>query len=1622
MAGGLSILTSPDLFSGLSRGQFLSKTGSCKTFDNAADGYCRADGIGTVVIKRLQDAESDRDNVLAAILGAGTNHSSHAISITHPHAGTQSDLYRQVLQQAGVDPNDVAYIEMHGTGTQAGDGTEMKSVSDVFAPPAPKSRPRDSPLYVGAIKSNVGHGEASSGVVSLIKAMTILKKSLIPPHAGIKGHMNVGFPDLKERNIHIASRMTPFPEKHGVKKTILVNNFSAAGGNTALLIQEPPETQVEQNKEPRNTHPVTVSGHSHSAMLNNLDRLIAFLANNMDVSPLDLSYTTTARRRHYSFRATVVESSTPRIIEALKLKRESVSEGVQSTKKSRSVVFTFTGQGSAYPALARDIYNTSTQFRADICHFDGIARQQGFPTFLPMITDTSLSDPNVLSPAQTQIGLVCIQVALARLWSSFGIKPSAVIGHSLGEYAALQVAGVISVSDMILLVGSRARLMESKCERNFHAMLAVAAPGSTVVQSVTSEFLDGIDLACSNTPRDSVFAGERSKIEQLAHKLEQVQIRSTQLRVPYAFHSTQVDSILEDFGNIANVVKMGKPRTTFISPTRGRVLDADDQIDAEYLKQHCRQTVQFAQAIEDGRKAGIVTEMTTLIEIGPHPICSAMVRSTLGASTQTLSTLNRKENPWHAMVCSLASLHDTGMDVNWSEYQRDFESACRLIHLPSYAFDNKNYWIDYRNDWTLRKGDPLPTGGAQASTTDKSYDKKTYISSSVHRVVEEINNDNDQPRSVFETDLSYADIHTAMSGHRVNGSALCPSSLYADMALTIAKYISDQPDSGLDQDGQDVCDMEVTQPLIINPRREEENRTLRVSALIDKVNRVLSLEYSSSGPTQEKSVKHAVCRVEFGESQKWSKRWAHDLHLVKDRITSLKVATNTGKASNITKQLTYRLFANLVDYGSDFQRMRQVWLDTPGLEAAAVIALDKRKTDADFTFSPYHLDGLLHLSGFIMNGNDAVDANEAVYISHGWQSLRLAEPLVSNGNYEVYVKMLPIDKTMVAGNVYILHDEKIVGLCEGIRFQRVPRAVLDMLLPPVPGSTYRPPGESGRPVSKNAKPTKSIVATASKRPVEASRQKQRPSVPAEQYTSLSATAAPQSEHLMQVIANEVGLGRDELKVTDSLVALGVDSLMSLALAGQLSEHFGVTVDHAELMQCHSIKDLLDLLSDEPLESASLQDSAQTQEQQNSSSSSTSSQSSVSPPASSGTVTPPSRAPTPAAVRPVDGIRRLVYSIMVEETGIEEDDLQPSTDLSNLGIDSLMNLAILAKLREAGIDLGPTFFLDNRTLNEVYHALGKGEEDPEAEGDHIIDSTVPQTSEFTSKVSVAAAPVPYAQCILLQKAALPSTGQSLFLLPDGSGSPSAYGALERLDPTLHVFGLVCPFLKTPSTFTEYGLERTAALYINSLLAKCPSGQIHLGGWSVGGVLAFEAAKQLIQIHDRQVGSLILIDAPCPLTLPPMNKRLIQFLDSRQLFAAPPPTDGERHGPSRPSTEKHRTTLEHFDATVDILGRYRPAPVSAAIRTCIIWARDGVLEHGDVVPDTSLLDDPIAKWILQDRKYPDPHGWDQLLPTSKLDVITTPGNHFSMMVGDNVKAVSLSLRAHFQLLSVDKGGKY
>ena len=374
--------------------------------------------------------------------------------------GAQQFLFDKVLRASNTNAHDVSYVEMHGTGTQAGDAVEMESVSSIFAPSQHRRSP-DQPLYLGSVKSNIGHGGAVSGVCALIKVLLMLQRNTIPPHCGIKTVINKNFPkDLKERGINIALQRTPFVRPKGGKRIVFINNFSAAGGNTALLLEDGPEKTPSEVTDPRSFHIVTVSAKSLASFKKNIERLQTYLDQNLNTDLASLSYTSTARRLHHNYRAAFSVSQIHQVKAALsKVKDESHSPISSETPR---IAFAFTGQGSQYTEMGRKLFETCKHFRSEIQYFDRLARCQGFPSFMPLI-DGSITDGKTLSAVVTQMGMICVQMALVHLWTSWGLKPSVVIGHSLGEYAALYAAGVLSAADTIFLVGSRAQELEKGC-------------------------------------------------------------------------------------------------------------------------------------------------------------------------------------------------------------------------------------------------------------------------------------------------------------------------------------------------------------------------------------------------------------------------------------------------------------------------------------------------------------------------------------------------------------------------------------------------------------------------------------------------------------------------------------------------------------------------------------------------------------------------------------------------------------------------------------------------------------------------------------------------------------------------------------------------------------------------------------------------------------------------------------------------------------------------------------------------------------------------------------------------------------------------------------------------------
>lgn len=774
------VLTAPDIFAGLSRGQFLSKTGSCKTWDSKADGYCRADGVGSIVLKRLKDAIADKDNILGTVLGAATNHSADAVSITHPHAGNQSYLYEGVMHSAGINPLDVSFVELHGTGTQAGDLTEMRSVTDVFAPKE-HGRSRDQPLYIGAIKANVGHGEAAAGVSALIKLLLMFQKHSIPPHVGIQNEVNPGFPNLEERNVRIPFEKASWETSAGTPRLAFLNNFSAAGGNTAMLLQERPPRMVPLDIDPRHVLPFVISSKSRSSLQRNIQELASFTEQAPAASFASLSYTLTSRRMHHSYRVGLAASNLPALRSSLlAMLNEPDFAPISST--SPEVVFVFTGQGAFYQGLGKDLYELSPVFRSELERLNGLATAQRFPSFLPAI-EGGMNEGDRLAPLVTQLALVCIQMALVKLWQSYGIRPSAVIGHSVGEFAALNAAGVLSSDDTIHLVGSRAQLLQEKCAAGTHAMVAVKA-SLTEITTVGKGL--HFEVACLNTPTDTVLSAPLDDIKKLSHVLNQAGYKNTILNLPYAFHSAQMDDILEDLENVASGAIFNRPNIPVISPLLGQVVTTDEVFSPAYICRHARETVDFSGAVQAAVENDTIKTKAVFVELGPHPVCSNMIKAILMTEVCTLPSLRKRESAWKTVSESLCSLHCAGLQVDWRQFHQGFESSHELLNLPTYRFDNKNYWIDYTNDWCLYKIEPR--NPAPDTTAGPVSEISTLSTSSVHRVLSE-EFDDDTGTMIIQSDLAHPVLRAAVAGHVVNGASLCPSvSTRSSIEAVVVEY------------------------------------------------------------------------------------------------------------------------------------------------------------------------------------------------------------------------------------------------------------------------------------------------------------------------------------------------------------------------------------------------------------------------------------------------------------------------------------------------------------------------------------------------------------------------------------------------------------------------------------------------------------------------------------------------------------------------------------------------------------------------------------------------------------------------------------------------------------------
>ncbi|KAF2278554.1 polyketide synthase-like protein [Westerdykella ornata] len=1570
-AGGLNVLTNPDIFAGLSKGSFLSKTGGCKTFDNDADGYCRGDGCGTVILKRYADAIADNDNILGCILSAGTNHSAQAVSITHPHAPTQMELYKEVLAKSGVDPHEVTYVEMHGTGTQAGDATEMQSVLGVFAPPE-RQRTPERPLHLGAIKANIGHGEAASGINSLIKVLLMMERNAIPANVGIKGVINKGFPnaaELRRRNVHIPTKAVDYPRQGSEKRKIFLNNFSAAGGNTSLLLEDGPLRESPTGQDPRTMHIVTVTARSITSLKQNIRNLISYLDDHPETTLPSLAYTTTARRIQHFFRVALCVSDIGEVKKALESELKDTYE--PTALAPTKVAFAFTGQGSQYTGLGQRLYNQVKSFKSDILYLNSLANVHGLPSILPLLEG---KDVDSLSPVVLQLGMTCIQVAMARMWQSWGVKPASVVGHSLGEYAALCVAGVLAPSDMILLVGERAKLIEQRCTPNTHGMLAVKGSVDSIL-SVLQD--DDIEIACINGPTSTVLAGTVDRIAAAQNLLQSKNMSCTRLAVSFAFHSAQVDPILEPFRNVASTVPYRKPEVPVLSPLLGIVSTDGGDFGPDYLCRHARETVNMLSALQAAEASGICNAETAWLEIGADRPVSSMIRATVPETACVASSLRKGVDPWQSLSEAITSLYLAGVPFDFYEYHREYESAHRLLRLPTYHFDNSREWLDYHNNWCLTKGeDPRPA----AVQPQLDGPRSRPLTTSCQFIVRQELNAN-SGTVVVQSDLSEPKLRAAISGHEVDGNPFYPSSLYADQAMTVADYLYRQLRPNMPTPGLNVHTLEATKALIPENPPPEAGQHIQIEATANlELNEVRVKFRSVSADGQKVFLNHAEGVVKYENIDSWTREWARCGYMVQNQINSLEQKLHQGQACKFTRAVAYKLFQVLVSYAKPYRGMDEVIINQQDNESTAVVRFQTTPEDGDFYCSPYWIDSLAHLSGFTINTSEQNESDE-VYISHGWESLRISTKLSPEKKYRSYVRMQPAPDVanVSVGDVYIFEEGKIIGMVNGLKFRKMKRKGLKSIVEAAKAENRRALGIAAGPSQAIAKTTKTPKSAP------------KPSIPAGKTTSQK----PLIDRVLEVISAQCNLGINELVDGAYFARMGVDSLMALDLTSAIRDQLGMEISNQVFIECPTVKAFKQYLIKEhgTVEATVVNVDAQ---------SATSEESSqiLTPVETTSATTPASSASSvcdevePVALKAASGFD--FRAMVAESMHCDRSEITDKIELSVLGMDSIMSLELVSQLRERGHEVPQDFFQHNPTAQAVEQALGFGpkprpKSKPKvtlSEGPNGSNKRSPQLSEVSRKLEKSSKLERIRQknlSVILQGTR--SDPLSMFLIPDGSGSATSYQYMSRICRKMRVSSIWCPFLKEPQEWTsDIGCRGIAQLYKEQIKKQQPQGPYILGGWSAGGVLAYEVAYQLIQEGDK-VSCLVLIDSPCPVRLDPLPARLHVWFEKIGLLGK----DSNNKTPD--------WLLPHFTATINNLKDYTPDPMepSKAPKVIAVWCREGVCpDPNSPRPPPGEGEDPAPmKWLLDNRTDFGDNGWAALLPMENFYFKDMGGNHFTMM---------------------------
>ncbi|KAL1635043.1 Type I Iterative PKS [Diplodia intermedia] len=1137
LAGGVNIMSGVHNFLDLGKAGFLSPTGQCKPFDTNADGYCRADGAGLVVLKSLRHALADGDDVLGVIPGVATNQGGLSPSITVPHSAAQVALYRRILKQAGMKAEHVSYVECHGTGTQAGDPLEMASVRDVFCQAGDR---QSVGLHVGSLKGNIGHCETAAGVASLLKVLAMLQQGRIPPLASFRT-LNPKIPALAPDRLAVARQVERWDAP---VRAACVNSYGAAGSNAALLCVELPRSTANKTTTTTTTQvwPVVVSAASTKSLELYCDALDRHLAKHPELSLGDVAFTLAERRQRHRYRFTATATDLPSLRAALQSTR-SVVDTAATKDMPRPVVLAFGGQSKQTIGLSHTLYDSSPRLQAYIAECESLLVGMGYPSILPALFETEPLD----SVITLQTGTFAVQYASARCWMDAGLRVDAVVGHSFGELTALAVSGAVSLQSGLKVVAARAKLMATAWGEERGCMLAVHAGRDVAQRLIDAVGSEELEVACYNAPASQVVVGSAAAVaraeEVLASDHHFAGVRCQRVDVTHGFHSRFTEPLLPELAALADTLAFVEPRI----PLEMCVPDnaASRRPAPARIAQHAREPVYFAEAIR--RVEARLGPRCVWLEAGTDsPIVSMAKRAVARPDDHVFVGMRfaGAKVPESVLPDVTNALWREGLDVSfWPWLGGPVEAGVDVapVWLPPYEFARESAWVK-NVDRAVE---------ALEMAQKASEDVVPAAAPAVERPPLLVT-----PRGQmdFTVNVCSTRFREIVSGHAVRSRPLCPASMYMECAvMALQQHLGPRFAGALSFE-----DLSFEQPLGVDASRD-------VTVVLEEVEagawNFQLRSVAKADPRQRVSI-HGRGKVRLGKPP----RLQGYQHLVSERVADI---ANAPDAETLLSKRAYGLFSQVVTYAPLLRGIQSITMHGTRAIARIQVPSPHVAPDESSAIGPcdtVSLDTFIQVVGLLINSSDACIPNH-VFVATGVESATLSAAcdfLRGETAWTVYAAFRSTSETAAAGDVFVLTPAgEVAAAIMDVKFTRLPIATLEKLLDSANSSPTtkerHPPSVSRRPAVQPAVPSAQAVPQLV------------PSSSSSEDGAEDVIATPPGElddsSLRKIIATYTGAAADAIAADSTMADLGVDSLAAVEFAEDLSQQFGKDIAAPDLLGC-----------------------------------------------------------------------------------------------------------------------------------------------------------------------------------------------------------------------------------------------------------------------------------------------------------------------------------------------------------------------------------------------------------------------------------------------------------------------